>query len=529
MGKFIKLICGFLEKSSVVFIMAKGNERNLESGIDRADLDVELDKRISDRLAWIGSDVRIYENNGVVYVDTDDQCHAVTLKRKYDNEIRESLEACGFEGKIKYPYKGMIKGKQMSLMDVGARSEPKGSAYGGSGGPSLHSSKNETGFEKFTRVTLAYSYPMLNMHFMPHGGLESALHAIKKIGSGEAQGGRPYLFFGECSAGKTEMFSRGINLLNAKQLSVAYVDLNKLAAEMYMNFEHNRKNPGNKIGVEPGYIATACDADVLFIDELKGLRDSNKVNRIGTQRVIRGLLDHFHGDGKPVVASFTGNVREYLEMVGDLKSGKKDTRKKNANKDLGSRLENFTRVEVKSLLDSDRLDFTRKYLVKTGIVGEENLEDAALAVYNSLPVGASVRSIIGAAETVNHDVESRDGFFDDESIGGLLGGTGQRSMFGDFAFPDQLLDKVSKFTGVSIEDITSKDRGAKIVAARDLAAWALVNEMGQTRANAGRLLKRNHSTVTSAVRKIKRVFSQEGKLSDKEAHLRNLVSEWAER
>jgi hypothetical protein len=298
---------------------------------------------------------------------------------------------------------------------------------------------------------------------------------------------------------------------------------------MKANFEWNKKYPGNTVSVEPEYIITACDADVLFIEELKGLRGSNKANRVGTQRVVRSLLDSFREDGKPVVASFTGNVQEYLEMTGDLKSDKKDGRKKTGNKDLGSRLEDFTRVEVESLLDSNRLDFTREYFVKTGIVREENLEDATLAVYDSLPVGASIRSIIGSAESVNHDVECRNGVFDYESVARILGGTGQRSMFGNFAYPDQLLDKVSRYTGISVEDIKSRDRSAKVVAARDLAAWALVNEMGQTRTNAGRLLGKNHSTVTSAVKKIKRVRSQENGLSDKDRHLRDIVDGWIKR
>lgn len=66
---------------------------------------------------------------------------------------------------------------------------------------------------------------------------------------------------------------------------------------------------------------------------------------------------------------------------------------------------------------------------------------------------------------------------------------------------EQLLERVCDRFGISMAELLSRDRHSNIAAARAVAAW-LLREHGLSFPVIGRVLRRDHSTVLVAVRKV---------------------------
>lgn len=69
-----------------------------------------------------------------------------------------------------------------------------------------------------------------------------------------------------------------------------------------------------------------------------------------------------------------------------------------------------------------------------------------------------------------------------------------------FAKRNRMLVLVCRLTGVPADDIMSRCRRQDIATARQLVMWALVTLCGYTHTQTGILMRRNHATVTNAVR-----------------------------
>lgn len=65
---------------------------------------------------------------------------------------------------------------------------------------------------------------------------------------------------------------------------------------------------------------------------------------------------------------------------------------------------------------------------------------------------------------------------------------------------------VSNLTGVPVDDMAGRRRCGDISTARQLVMWALVVLCGYTHTEVGRLMRRNHATVTYAVSFVERGY-----------------------
>ena len=386
----------------------------------------------------------------------------------------------------------------------------------------------EKKWKTFQRVLRESAYPNLRVDPIIHKGIEKAVSTFDILASDSEGDGKRYLLLGNRSAGKSTMLTYGINEFISKQLSVAYIDLNGLSEYIRMNFKKNEPAP------IPSWVKVAEDADVLVIDELKGLCLRGGNNRPGTQGIVRNLLDRFHDAGKTVVMAYTGTGQEYDEMVGRLKSGKLDNYGNKGNCDLGSRLEAVTEVKVGSLGDSDRIDFVRKCLARVGLDYVEDIDSVAVGIHESLPVGASVRRISGAIDSVFHDARCDKGVVDYDRVLSVLGsGVGQRNMFGDYTYANQALESVGKNilvnTKVTLKDIQSRSRQREIVSFRDLFVHALC-EAGQRVGDIARLLKKDSSTITASRKKTRNILDADpDELKANQVGLRRLIEDWEKR
>jgi len=241
-------------------------------------------------------------------------------------------------------------------------------------------------------------------------------------------------------------------------------------------------------------------------------------------------LDHAATRNVPVVMSYTGTLADYNNHVQLLQSDAIDKWEGMGNRDLGSRLENVITIGIGSVSSSDRKYVLGELLVTSfGAKQGASLDGAVDALHRVLPANASMRRISGALSSVAHDAKLDNGAIDAERVLSVLGGPAE-TMFGDYSNHNQLINNIADYSGVSREDILGKSKGADIVNARSLVAWALCNEMNFGYSEAGRKLGKDHATIMNATKKVKRVLGTDDfKLKPREFALKKFVSGWEEK
>ena len=465
-------------------------------------------------------------NNGVVYVP-DDFTKGMIVE-KYGGVLRRLLGYNGGNSGPTYVVDGRLGGDGMAvpLDKIWGKVSEKEEVGLSNFFERVSLTEKDKEWNNFQRVLRESEYPKMWTEPIMHGGIEKAVSTFDIISSDKGQDGKRYLLLGNRSAGKSTVLAYGAGKLISDQLSVAYLDLNWLSEYMRMNY---------KDGAIPPSVKVAYNADVLFIDELRGLHGPNGTQRPGTQRVVRALLDDFNAKKKTVVMAYTGSRREYDEMVKGLETGGQDAHSNHGNADLGSRLEEVIEIGIKPLQYPDRADFVKEYLVGRNDFRIEDVDEVAEAIHNAIPiVGASTRRIIGAIESVFHDARCDDYYVDAARVVSVLGkGEGPRSMLGNYAYVNQAFADIEKsiFEGTSFTmgDLKKKSSSMEVVHLRDLIVYALDKE-GQHHVGIGKIIGKDRGTVKSSLKKIELVLGTDPSgLSKRQTRLRNIIEDWERR
>jgi len=198
----------------------------------------------------------------------------------------------------------------------------------------------------------------------------------------------PYVILGDNSVGKTAILSRLIHRVLDKRIPVAHMDVNFLSDDM--------KNRYGKVWpVEPAYFLVAYRAKLVVLDEIGGVVGKNNTTRVGTQERIKNLLDKSKNNGVPVVMAFAGSEKKYEGLVNRLMNGGVDVNGRPYNRDLGSRLDGASILEIGKLSEDGRHQFLKDSLSVQGFLNDEYANMVATGVDERLPYGASMRRMGG--------------------------------------------------------------------------------------------------------------------------------------
>jgi len=66
---------------------------------------------------------------------------------------------------------------------------------------------------------------------------------------------------------------------------------------------------------------------------------------------------------------------------------------------------------------------------------------------------------------------------------------------------EQILEDVAATTGISVDRITSPSREEEVVTVRDRVIWQLWDDLKMTTTGIGRLLNRDHSSISCSLRR----------------------------
>lgn len=307
-----------------------------------------------------------------------------------------------------------------------------------------------------------------------------AVLAVKKIFDGELPW-NPIFIYGKTGLGKTHLlYAVGNRYLEENHgKRVKYIESNEYTQQVINAISEGNtaiellKNEFKKL-------------DLLLIDDIQFLATREKTNEI--------FFDVF-------------NTLYHLNKVMVVTSDKPPEKLDGFAERMVSRFASGLTIKI-NLPDVSTLEtIIKKKLIQMKLI--DLFEPSAIKLLTNL-YGNDIRKMNGALNSINFYIQTQNkkSRIDEKFIEKLINEQEVIRKINANYDPEIIIGRICRAFGTNVENIKSKKRNNEIVIVRQICMYILHKKLNLNLSQIGILLKRNHSTVISSVKKVEKLIKQ---------------------
>ena len=421
-------------------------------------------------------------NNDIAIIGAKNSFAITQLQKRYIDYIRKVLEKNG-QKPARIDFEVISSTKKLAKTDKTFEK------------PSLKSQKTPTIEEligeksKKAKHSSGLNKDYTFENFIVGSSNDLAFFAGQNVAKHPGEKYNPLYFYGGVGLGKTHLMQAIGNEIekNHPELTVLYITIENFYRDYLENVRSKKQ----------GYADKYRNVDVLIVDDIQFISGKDK-----TQEEFFHTFNELHRANKQIILSSDRAPSSIPTLTDRLKS----------------------RFESGMTVDIQLPDFeTRQNIIEARAEFEGFKLEPEVSEFLANNIRTNIREIIGAVTQLTAMAELRNIKPDLELAEGLIQNT--KPARPNHLNAKKIIDKTSKYFGVSKDEILSKSRQKDINHARQTASYLMKYELKMSFPQIGKEFSRDHSTIMNGVSKIEKSIKLDAEIRSQIETLRDLIYE----